>query len=96
MAQTQAQRTVAGIALSNEKPTRLTYDELYTWVIWQFPRPLNGGLVGAVHPPMPQHGWIPAILFAGKKHLDIYAHLDEPYPTPESAADYFHTQNNNK
>jgi hypothetical protein len=96
MTHTQIQRTIAGITLSNEKPTRLTHEELYAWVIWQFPRPQNGGLVGAVHPPLPQHGWIPAIIFASKKHVDIYAHLDEQFSTPESAADYFHASNTNK
>ncbi|HRQ39971.1 MAG TPA: hypothetical protein PLD25_18840 [Chloroflexota bacterium] len=92
MAQTEAQQTVAGIAFSNETPTRLAYEELYTWVIWQFPRPQNGGLIGAVHPPTPQHGWIPAVIFGGKKHVEIYAHLNERYPTPESAAEYFQAQ----
>jgi hypothetical protein len=96
MAQTQAQQTVAGIVLSNDKPTRLAYEELFTWVIWQFPRQQNGGLVGAVHPPTPQYGWIPAVIFAGKKHIEIYAHLNEQFPTPESAAEYLHTQNTNK
>lgn len=97
MAQTQAQHTIAGIALSNEKPTTLTYEELYAWVIWQFPRPQNGGLIGAVHPPMPQHGWIPAIIFTGnKKQIEIHAHLNEQYPTPESAADYFHSQDHSQ
>jgi len=95
MAQTQAHHTVAGISLRNDGPTRMAYDDLYTWVIWQFPRPQNGGLCGAVHPPVPQHGWIPAVIYTGKKHLDIYAHLDKQFPTPELAADYLHSQMEN-
>lgn len=69
MTQNHAHLTVAGVSLSSEIPTRLTYGELYSWVIWQYPRPQNGGLCGAVHPPTPQHGWIPAIIFAGKNTL---------------------------
>jgi hypothetical protein len=92
MSQTPVQQVVAGIALSNEKPTRLSYEELYTWVIWQFPRPQNGGLCGAVHPPLPRHGWIPAIIFTSKKYLEIYAHWNKQFSTPEAAADYFQLQ----
>ena len=31
----------AGITLDAKKPTTLTFSELYTWVIWQFPECLT-------------------------------------------------------
>ncbi len=94
MAPTPEQQMVAGIALNKTRPTKLTYDELYTWVIWQFPRQKNGGLCGAVHPPIPQHGWIPAVILIHKKCVEVYAHLNEQYPSPEMAAEHLGNHNN--
>lgn len=70
------------------KPTELTFAELYTWVIWQFPRKQKSGLCGAVHPPIPEHGWLPAIINPQKQQITIHAHLEETFTTPEAAADY--------
>jgi hypothetical protein len=71
-------------------PTELSFTALYTWVIWQFPRQQKSGLCGAVHPPIPDYGWLPAIIYPQKKQLAIYAHLDETFATPEEAADYLY------
>jgi hypothetical protein len=71
-------------------PTELSFTALYTWVIWQFPRQQKSGLCGAVHPPIPDYGWLPAIIYPQKKELAIYAHLDETFATPEEAADYLY------
>jgi hypothetical protein len=59
-------------------------------VIWQFPRRQKNGLCGAVHPPIPNHGWLPATINPQQKQLTIHAHLDENFATPEEAADYLH------
>jgi hypothetical protein len=91
MDEAKEEDVVAGIPLSKTSPTRLTYDELYTWVIWQFPRQKNGGLCGAVRPPLQQHGWIPAVILVPKKSVEVYAHLNQSYPTPEAAAEHFNS-----
>ena len=51
MTKTQTEFKVADITLSKKHPTKLTYDDLYTWVIWQFPKLKGDGLCGAVRPP---------------------------------------------
>jgi hypothetical protein len=71
-------------------PTELSFAALYTWVIWQFPRKQKNGLCGAVHPPIPAYGWLPAIIYPQEKQLSIYAHLDQTFVTPEEAADYLY------
>lgn len=89
MTSNQDNHVVADISLSKTSPTNLTYNELYTWVIWQYPKQKNGGLCGAVHPPIPGHGWIPALIMLDKKCVAVYAHLNEYYPSPEQAAEHF-------
>lgn len=93
MTQTKKEFTLTGVALSKSHPTKLTFDELYTWVIWQFPRSKQKGLCGAVHPPIPEHGWYPAIIFVKEKCVEVYAHHEMLYPTPESAAEHFNNGN---
>ncbi len=88
------QRTIANILLNTQEPTQLAFDDLYTWVIWQFPRKTEGGLCGAVHPPIAEHQWIPAIIQPSKKSILIYEHLDKTFPSPETAADYLHNHSN--
>ena len=90
MTQNPKKYTVAQITFNTMKPTRLTFDDLYTWVIWQFPKHKEGGLCGAVHPPSSQHGWFPAIILVNEKCVEVHAHLMEQYETPESAADHFY------
>lgn len=82
---------VADIVFRTNRPTRLTFAELYTWVIWQFPRQKGTGLCGAVRPPIAEHGWFPALIQSKEKRVQVYAHLDETFSTPEAAADYFNS-----
>ncbi len=78
---------VADIALDMTQATELTFHELETWVIWQFPRKKGPGLCGAVRPPIPQHGWYPAIILPDQKRVHVLAHLHTTYPSPEEACD---------
>lgn len=82
--------TVARIDLDTDKPTHLTFKEIYSWVIWQFPRRISGGFCGAVRPPIPHHDWYPALIQQKEKRVQIYAHLNETFATPEAAADHLH------
>ncbi|HEX6385110.1 MAG TPA: hypothetical protein VF177_10605 [Anaerolineae bacterium] len=84
---------VADIALDSRKPTALTFDELYTWVIWQFPRKKDGGLCGAVHPPADDHGWFPAIIHYREECVLVHAHAGGSFETPEAAIDYLNYGN---
>lgn len=79
--------TIDKIEFSQEAPTELSFQELYDWVIWQFPRLHGKALHGAVHPPVARHGWLPAIIEPQKKRVSVYAHLEARYATPEAAAD---------
>lgn len=74
--------------LKTDKPTKLTFDDLYTWTIWQFPSKVQGGAYGAVHPPIAKHGWLPAVIRAKDKKVQVHAHLDETFATPEAAAKF--------
>ena len=86
---TKKQQIIANVNLNKERPTQVTFDQLYNWIIWQFPRPKEAGLCGAVHPPIPFHSWYPAIIQADKQNVQVFAHLDDNFSTPENAADYF-------
>lgn len=78
---------VANVTLDALQPTELTFLELETWVIWQFPRKKGAGLCGAVRPPIPQHGWYPAIILPKEKHVQVLAHLHTTFTSPEEACD---------
>jgi len=85
----KTQTVIAEIAFHINKPTTLPLQELYNWVIWQFPHPKEGGLCSAVHPPLANHPWFPAIIHNKEKHIHVYAHLDAVFNTPEEALAYF-------
>jgi len=78
---------VANVALSNHHASRLTFHDLETWVIWQFPRKKDSGLVGAVRPSLPEHGWYPAIIYPKEKRVQVYGHLNTLYNSPEEASE---------
>ena len=82
-------RVVAGVKLRSDRPTSLTYRQLFHWVIWQFPRPRRKGFCGAVRPPIAEHEWIPAVIQVDKERVQVYGHLGETFPTPETAVEYF-------
>ena len=85
-------KAIDSLQFDSIKPTELSFSELYTWVIWQFPRKQKNGLCGAVHPPVPKFGWLPAIIHPKKQQLSVHAHVPEPFATPEAAADFLQAE----
>ncbi|MCA9985228.1 MAG: hypothetical protein KDE09_04335 [Anaerolineales bacterium] len=88
----RARKTIDGIKFHGNKPTELPLKELYTWVVWQFPRFHGDKLCGAVHPPIKAHGWLPAVILSRQGRIEVYAHLEEAFATPEEAADALNGQ----
>lgn len=85
--------------LHPSQSTIATFDELYKWVIWQFPleqAEINGNLgwYGAVHPPLANHGWYPALIEPQTLHVHLYAHLEQTFPSPETAAEFMKSHTN--
>lgn len=78
---------VANTTLSTKHATKLTFHQLKTWVVWQFPRKKEAGLLGAVRPSLANHGWYPAIIYPKEKRVLVYGHLDTLYDSPEEASD---------
>ena len=81
--------SVGDVTLFKTSPTDLSFQDLFSWVIWQFPRPQDDGLAGAVHPSVPDHGWYPAIVCSEEEVVHVHAHIEEPFATPEAAVAYF-------
>jgi len=79
---------VAKVLIRSDRPTDLTFAELYTWVIWQFPRPKGAGLCGAVRPPIANHSWLPALIKSRDRRVVVYGHLEQEFATPAQAADW--------
>jgi hypothetical protein len=77
------------VTLDTAVPTELPLQELFTWVIWQFPRKEGGGLLGAVRPPSSEYGWFPAIIHNKNKTVMVHGHVERPFDSPEAAVDYF-------
>jgi hypothetical protein len=84
---TKGKRQIGHLQFHLDQPTEYSFAELHTWVIWQFPRTDGQGMLGAVHPPIAQHGWLPALVHPYKERVIIHAHHPQTYPTPEAAAD---------
>ena len=78
---------VANVTLSTQHPTKLTFSQLETWVIWQFPRKKDAGMHGAIRPFIANHDWFPAVIYPKEKRVQVYAHLNTLYPSPEEASD---------
>ena len=81
-------KEIATLKFDNTKPTRFSFNLLHEWVVWQFPKTVDNSLIGAVHPPMQNHGWIPATIQIEKQVAHVYGHLSETFASPELAADY--------
>lgn len=75
-----------------DQPTELSFEELYQWVLWQYPRQKNGGLVGAAHPPAADMGWYPAVILPDRQRVVIYGHLGQCFDSPEGAAEWLFNQ----
>ncbi len=74
------------IELQKEQPTDLTFTDLREWVIWQYPQQSEDGLSGAVRPSIPKAPWYPARIYPKEKRVQVYAHLDTSFNSPEKAA----------
>lgn len=82
-------KEIGRLKFYSTKPTRLNFKQLQDWVIWQFPKSHDKGYCGAVHPPLAEYGWLPAIIQPDKKELHVHGHLAATFDSPELAADYF-------
>ena len=85
-------RKIESLEVRLDGPTDLSLAELYTWVVWQFPRPRRAGLCGAVRPPIPNHTWFPALISRRDEHVTVYGHLDQEFDTPADAAAWLENQ----
>lgn len=77
---------ISGIDLSLTSPTTISLKDLHEWVIWQFPRRTGKAHYAAVKPSIPDHGWFPAIIDAGRKRVTIYANVGQAVDSPEAAS----------
>ena len=84
----EGKRTVALVAMRSDRPTELSFKDLHAWVIWQYPRQKGSGLCGAVHPPIANYGWYPALIKNKERRILVHGHLDQEFPTPDQAADW--------
>jgi hypothetical protein len=82
----QTGKVVAEVTFNSDGPTTIPLKELYTWVVWQFPRRKKGGYCGAVRPTIAGHAWFPALIQPDRQRIHVYAHLTEQFITPEAAA----------
>jgi hypothetical protein len=85
-------RQVESLELRLDGPTELSLEDLYTWVVWQFPRPRRSGLCGAVRPPIPNHGWFPALISRRDQGVSVFAHVEQEFATPDQAAAWLENQ----
>ncbi|MAT99969.1 MAG: hypothetical protein CL608_22745 [Anaerolineaceae bacterium] len=81
-------KEIAQLKLNNTKPTTLNLKLLQEWVVWQFPKKIANGFCGAVHPPLKEHGWFPAIIRPEKNEAQVHGHVAETFASPELAAEY--------
>ncbi len=74
--------------LKLDRPTELSFGELYTWIIWQFPKPKGDGMCGAVRPPIAKHTWYPALIRQEEKIVSVHGHLKQEFSSAKEAADW--------
>lgn len=84
----KSSQNVSGLQLNSDKPTILTFKQLFDWVIWQVPTPVGNAFGGAVKPSMADAKWYPALIQIKEKKVHIYGHIDELFDTPEDASNY--------
>ena len=81
---------IGTIECNLEGPTTVTTQQLYAWVIWQFPKEANQSMAsGAVCPPIEHAEWIPAKIDFNQDEILLYAHLEAYYSSPEAAHQFF-------
>ena len=81
-------KRVASLDLRTSGPTELKQKDLYTWVVWQYPRKIGPGLFGAVSPPLAKHGWYPAEIKNKGQLILVHGQIRKPFKTPSAAADW--------
>lgn len=74
--------------LHKDQPTDLSFKDLFTWIIWQFPKPKGNGMCGAVRPPIAKHTWYPALIKQREKRVQVHGHLDQEFTSAKAAADW--------
>ena len=79
---------LASVTLKSNEPTELKISDLYTWIIWQYPKKLKQGLCGAVKPPVVGHGWYPAEIIQARKTILVHGEVIKPFENPSEAADW--------
>jgi hypothetical protein len=84
----ETKRIVAETPLRTDRPTELTFANLYTWIIWQYPRRKGVGLCGAVRPPLAKHPWFPALIKPQDKRIVVHGHLEQEFSTPNAATEW--------
>jgi len=89
----QSERSIASVKLSTDQPTELSFADLYTWIIWQFPRPKGIGMCGAVRPPIPKHTWYPAVIIRQEQRVFIHGQVDREFKSPDAAAKWLDSNN---
>lgn len=89
--QTPKQIIVDGIPFHSNHATELNFQQLHSWIIWQAPHQKDKGLYGAIHPPIASHGWYPAVILPKEKRVQVHAHLNTLYKTPEEAIESLKT-----
>lgn len=86
--ETPQTQLIENIPFHTNQPTEVTFHQLFRWVIWQLPRRKLNGLMGAVHPPIGGYGWLPALILFKEKRVQVYAHLNTPFASPEEAIEF--------
>jgi hypothetical protein len=88
MIKSQPEHSSSIDVLKKDRPTDLTFNDLFTWIIWQFPRPKGAGMCGAVRPPIAKHTWYPALIKQQEKRVLVHGHLDQEFPSAKAAAEW--------
>jgi hypothetical protein len=83
----QPAHSIDTVTLCGDRPTELTLADLYRWVVWQFPQHKGGRFCGAVHPPLAQAGWYPAVIM-GQQGVVVHGHLGQTFDSPEAALEW--------
>jgi hypothetical protein len=81
-------RTVADLSINADRPTDLSFDHLYTWVIWQFPRKRGKWLCGAIRPPIAKHSWLPALIKPVENIVQVHGYADRNFDSPNEALEW--------
>lgn len=80
--------TIAEIKINVDCPTDLSFDDLHTWVIWQFPKKRGTWLCGAVRPPLARHSWLPALIKQKERMVQVHGHTNRDFDTPAEAMEW--------